>query len=108
MYGVQLPGTDGRAGMAAVVATGGKLDLDELSKHIMDKVPGYARPLFIRQLKEMDTTGTFKMKKGDLRDQAYHPGKVSDPLFVLKPGSQRYEPLEPAFYDVIMAGKAGY
>lgn len=108
IYGVQVPGTDGRAGMAAIIPTDGKLDLDELSKHIMDKVPAYARPLFIRQMKEMDTTGTFKLKKGDLRDQAFHLGKLHDPVFVLKPGSQRYELLDPAFYEVIMAGKAGY
>ncbi|HVK98415.1 MAG TPA: hypothetical protein VM553_01310, partial [Dongiaceae bacterium] len=108
LYGVQLPGTDGRAGMAAVVPANGSLDLDELSRHILDKVPGYARPLFVRQIREMDTTGTFKMKKGDLRDQAYHLDKVSDPLFVLKPGSNRYEPLDQAFYEQIMSGKAGY
>ena len=108
LFGVQLPGTDGRAGMAAIIPAGGRLDLQELSRHILDKVPGYARPLFIRQIREMDTTGTFKMKKGDLREQAFHPDKVSEPLFVLKPGSSLYEPLDRAFYDLIMAGKAGY
>jgi hypothetical protein len=57
---------------------------------------------------EMDTTGTFKMKKGDLREQAYHLNKCPEPLFVLKPGSDKYVPLEEDFYQVIMSGDAGY
>lgn len=108
VYGVQLPGTDGRAGMVAVIAKDNNLDIKGVSQHIIDKVPSYARPLFIRQLTEMDTTGTFKMKKGELREQAYHPDKVSDALFVLKPGSSEYEPLDEEFYKVIMSGDAGY
>ena len=48
------------------------------------------------------------MLKGDLRKQGFDPGAVSDPLFVLKPGEQRYVPLDPGFFDRIMAGEAGY
>jgi len=108
VYGVQLPGTDGRAGMAAISAHDNKMDIDAISRHIIEKVPSYARPLFIRQTLEMDTTGTFKMKKGDLREQAFHLDKCSEPLFVLKPGADHYVPLEADFYQVIMAGNAGY
>lgn len=108
VYGVQLPGTDGRAGMVAISAHDNKLDIDSISRHILEKVPSYARPLFIRQVMEMDTTGTFKMKKGDLREQAYHLDKCPEPLFVLKPGADKYVPLEDDFYKIIMAGDAGY
>lgn len=108
VYGVQLPGTDGRAGMVGISAHNNNLKIEEISKHIMEKVPSYARPLFIRQVMEMDTTGTFKMKKGDLREQAFHPDRCADPLFVLKPGANEYVPLDQAFYAEIMAGRAGY
>jgi len=108
VYGVQLPGTDGRAGMVGIITDGDALDLDALSAHIMDKVPAYARPLFLRHITEMDMTGTFKMKKGDLREQAYHPDKCTDAIYVLKPGSTKYEPLDEAFHQKIMAGDAGY
>lgn len=108
VYGVQLPGTDGRAGMVGISAHHNTLNIEAISRHIMEKVPSYARPLFIRQVMEMDTTGTFKMKKGDLREQAYHPGKCTDPLFVLKPGASEYVPLDQAFYAEVMAGTAGY
>ena len=56
----------------------------------------------------MDTTGTFKMKKAELREQAYHLDQCPDPLFVLKPGSNEYEALDRAFYQQILAGTAGY
>ncbi len=108
VYGVQLPGTDGRAGMVGIAPHNGNLDLPAISQHIVEKVPSYARPLFLRQVMDMDTTGTFKMKKGDLREQAYHLDKCPDPLFVLKPGSTEYVPLEQEFYQEIMAGNAGY
>jgi len=108
VYGVQLPGTDGRAGMVGISAHHENLNIEAISEHIMEKVPSYARPLFIRQIVDMDTTGTFKMKKGELREQAFHLEKCSDPLFVLKPGASRYEALDQAFYQQIMAGTAGY
>lgn len=108
VYGVQLPGTDGRAGMVAISAKHGSLQLPAISQHIIEKVPSYARPLFIRQVMDMDTTGTFKMKKAELREQAYHLDQCPDPLFVLKPGSNEYEALDRAFYQQILAGTAGY
>lgn len=110
VYGVQVPGTDGRAGMAALVlAEGtGQLDLDSFSELVQRELPAYARPLFLRLLPAMDTTGTFKMLKGDLRRQGFDPGEVDDPLFVLKPGSSRYEPLDDGFHAAIRDATAGY
>ena len=108
VYGVQLPGTDGRAGMVAIAPRDGALNLAAISAHIMEKVPSYARPLFLRQVENMDTTGTFKMKKGDLREQAFHPEKCQSTVYVLKPGASEYTELDQAFYDTIMAGNAGY
>jgi citronellyl-CoA synthetase len=84
------------------------LDLAGFSAHICDQLPAYARPQFLRILPSMDTTGTFKMLKGDLRKQGFDPGKVSDPLLVMKPGSNVYELLTEEFTALIMAGKAGY
>jgi citronellyl-CoA synthetase len=71
-------------------------------------LPAYARPVFLRIQRELDTTGTFKLVKGELRSQGYDLAKVQDPLYVMKPGSSRYEPLDPAFAARILAGSAGY
>jgi citronellyl-CoA synthetase len=64
--------------------------------------------VFLRIQRELDTTGTFKLVKGELRKQGYDLAQVSDPLYVMKPGSSRYEPLDEAFAAKIRAGEAGY
>lgn len=110
VFGVSVPGAEGRAGMAAVkLHEGESLNLKELSRHVNDSLPSYARPVFIRVLREMQVTGTFKLKKTELRDAGFDLDKVGgDPLFVIKPGSDEYEPFSPDFSRVIQAGEAGY
>jgi citronellyl-CoA synthetase len=110
VYGVEVPGADGRAGMAALVLSEGvgELDAQSLAEHVNATLPPYARPVFLRILPEMDTTGTFKMVKGDLRKEAYDPDQVSDALYVMKPGSTEYEPLDREYAATILAGEAGY
>ncbi len=105
-YGVEIPGTDGRAGMAAIVLREGltieDMDLERLSAHIQDNLPSYARPIFLRLLDELPTTTTHKLQKNDLRDQAFHLDQVTHPLFVLKPGEANYCRLDSDFYDAII------
>jgi len=110
VYGVEIPKADGRAGMAAIVLLDNSkpLDLDAFSRHVTRELPYFARPVFLRIQSEMDTTGTFKMVKGDLRKQGYDLEQVSDPVYVMKPGSERYEPLDAKFLASINAGDAGY
>jgi citronellyl-CoA synthetase len=110
VYGVEVPRADGRAGMAAVVLAENvtELDLDSFSNYINSQLPSYSRPVFIRILPEMDTTGTFKMVKGDLRKQAYDPEQVEDALLIMKPGSSAYQPLTPALAATVRAGEAGF
>jgi citronellyl-CoA synthetase len=110
VYGVEIPRTDGRAGMAAIVLAQGvkKLDLASFSAHVCSQLPSYARPVFLRIQQALDTTGTFKLVKGELRNQAYDLARVQDPLYVMKPGASQYEPLKPEFAASIQAGKAGY
>ncbi len=49
-------GSDGRAGMAAIVDEQDSLDLGFLYQELCKKLPAYARPLFIRILAELETT----------------------------------------------------
>jgi citronellyl-CoA synthetase len=110
VYGVEVPAADGRAGMAAMSLAPDchELDLDSFSAHVNRELPPYARPVFLRIQSEVDTTGTFKMVKGELRKQGYDLDQVDDPVYVLKPGATRYEPLDDAFLAKIKAGEAGY
>jgi citronellyl-CoA synthetase len=110
VYGVEIPGSDGRAGMASVVLAEGREELDaaNFSAYVHEHLPHYARPVFLRIQREMDTTGTFKMVKGDLRKEGYDLTQVAEPLFVLKPRKEVYEPLDDAFAAILRAGEAGY
>lgn len=107
VYGVEIPGADGKAGMAAIVLKEGltldDLDHQALSDHIKSNLPSYARPIFIRLLQDLPTTTTHKLQKTDLRDNAYHIDKVEDPLLVMKPGESSYTKLDSDFYDQIVS-----
>lgn len=109
VIGVEVPGAEGRAGLAAMVLNEGEtLDLNTFSEHVTRELPSYARPVFLRILPQLDTTGTFKMVKSDLRKQGYDPAQGSDPLYVLRPGSSTYQPLDEALAREILEGRGGY
>jgi citronellyl-CoA synthetase len=109
VYGVEIPEVEGKAGMAALTLKPGKIfDPQQLSTFVERELPAYARPIFIRIQKEAETTVTFKLFKGALRKQSYHLNKVTDPLYVLKPRSNNYEPLDDNFYQQIISGHSGY
>jgi hypothetical protein len=75
VYGVEVPGHDGRAGMASLT-TNSTFSLAELYSRIRAELPTYAQPLFLRIQPEMDLTGTFKHKKFDLQAQGFNPDLV--------------------------------
>jgi len=105
VYGVEIPGTNGRCGMAALrLAPGLQLDCAALAVHLDRELPAYAAPLFVRLLREVETTGTFKYKKNDLKVAAYNPLLVTDPLYVRLPGSDRFEVLDGQVYEAIQKG----
>ena len=110
VYGVEIPKADGRAGMASLVLTEGldTLDIESFSSHVNEHLPAYARPVFLRIQSEMDTTGTFKMVKGELRKEGYDLDQVNDLIFVLKPRSDTYVRLTEDFAAILKAGDAGY
>ena len=102
VYGVEVPGADGRAGMAALV-TGEGFDLGNLAARIAADLPEYARPAFIRLQPEMEVTGTFKQRKVELVAEGFDPAKVAQPLF-LRAADGGYRPLDAAAYEEISKG----
>lgn len=110
VYGVQIPGTDGRAGMAALVSNVGveQVDLESLASQVCDQLPAYAVPLFLRIQPELEITGTFKQKKSTLRDEGFDPSRVDEPLFVMLPGTRTYRPLTREIFADIQAGKYSF
>ena len=109
VYGVEIPGCEGRAGMAAFsLDDASSFDWQGFSNHVENSLPKYARPLFIRIIEEMDTTGTFKLKKNDLRNEAFNIDKVTDQIYCLKPNSSNYEVLDKEWLQTINSEQAGY
>lgn len=102
-YGVSIPGTDGRAGMSAIVVNEG-FDIEGLPAHLAQRLPAYARPVFIRISGELDATETFKQKKGELSRDGFDPRLISDPLFMLDPKSGAYVALDADVYAGIIDG----
>ncbi len=91
VYGVEVAGTDGRAGMAALVLEDPTaFDGAAFYELVSGALPSYAAPVFVRLQKEPEVTGTFKLKKGDLQDQGYDRSQVEDPLFVRDDAAGRY------------------
>ncbi|HVO93167.1 MAG TPA: AMP-binding protein, partial [Terriglobales bacterium] len=103
VYGVSIPGTDGRAGMAALVLKE-RLDLAALRTHLAGCLPTYARPLFVRIKRSIEVTDTFKQTKGKLAAQGYNPKVTDDPIFFDHPGLDAFVPLDAALYEAIQRG----
>ncbi len=101
VYGVELPGCEGRAGMAAIATVEG-FDLADLSRRVTAALPPYARPVLLRLCADLDATETFKLKKVPLTAEGFDPATVGDPLFWLERGA--YVPLDRPRYTHIMAG----
>jgi fatty-acyl-CoA synthase len=104
VYGVAVPGHEGRAGMAAVVVDDA-VDLAALRADLHALLPGYARPLFLRVRREIELTMTFKQKKIDLVAQGFDPGMTTDAIYFDDPRRSAYVRLDPARYQDIVDGK---
>ena len=110
VYGVSIPGTEGKAGMASVTLVSDKVfDYEDFSNYVVSNLPHFARPVFVRIQKNHETTGTFKLLKGDLKRQGYNPGETgADKLLVLMPKSEFYEELTLERYESILSASAGF
>jgi fatty-acyl-CoA synthase len=103
VYGVRVPGYEGAAGMAAIVPDG-TLDVATLRAHLVQRLPAYARPKFLRVAKLLATTATFKHTKGDLQREGFDPALTSDTLYFDDPASGTFVPLDRALYEQIKTG----
>jgi fatty-acyl-CoA synthase len=104
VYGVQIAGREGRAGMAAIVCSK-PCDLAALNAHLRSHLPDYARPLFLRIQEAIDVTSTFKQRKIDLVKQGFDPGAVADPIYFNDPQSKSFVRLDGELYRRIENGE---
>jgi fatty-acyl-CoA synthase len=104
VYGVQISGHEGRAGMAAIVAKD-NLNLTALHDYIAQQLPEYARPVFLRIRKDNDVTSTFKQKKINLVKEGFDPGRTADPIYFNDPQRKAFVRIDPALYERINSGE---
>ncbi|ACL58261.1 long-chain-acyl-CoA synthetase [Methylobacterium nodulans] len=103
VYGVAVPGTEGRAGMAAL-KVGPGFDLAVLRAHLAAQLPAYARPLFLRLRAGFEITETFKQKKQTLLAEGFDPARIADPLYFEDAAAGAYVPLTAELYAAITRG----
>jgi fatty-acyl-CoA synthase len=101
VYGVAVPGAEGRAGMAAVVVGEG-FDLGAFRAALSQSMPEYARPLFVRIRQAIEATATFKPKKRHLMDEGYDLTRAADHIYFDDRASQSYVRLDSRLYEAIM------
>lgn len=109
VYGVEVEGNGGRAGMACIgLLEGQTLDgfnFDELYSVVEKSLASYQRPLFLRFPQEFENTTTFKHRKVDLRKQGFDPSATSDPLYFIDNENKTYVPLDTNLYNKIQGGE---
>ena len=103
VYGVSVPGAEGAAGMATIVADNA-LDLGALREHLARSLPAYARPLFLRIKDRIELTATFKHKKHELVREGYDPAATQDALYFDHPARRAFVPLDAALHARLVEG----
>ncbi len=104
VYGAPVPGAPGKAGMAALTVRP-SFDLAAFRRHLAERLPDYARPVFLRIVERLDVTETFKQKRQALAAEGWDPGSLSDPLFVDDRTTGGYVALDAGMADRIRLGE---
>jgi acyl-CoA synthetase (AMP-forming)/AMP-acid ligase II len=112
VYGVAVPNSDGRCGCAAIVLAQGitedKLDREGLAQHVLNSLPRYAVPIFIRLTPALEYTGTLKLQKGTLKREGIDVEAIrrnGDQMYWLPTDGKAYVPFEKEDHDALKAGK---
>lgn len=102
VYGVEAPGQEGRAGMAALVVDE-TFDVTAFQAYVDEALPSYARPVFLRIGPAVEATGTFKQRKMDLVQAGFDPAKTKSQIWV-RQLDKGYVRVRPAMYAKICEG----
>jgi hypothetical protein len=105
VYGVEVEGREGRAGMAALVAAErSSFDGKAFHRFVSEELPAYAAPVFVRLTDEPDVTGTFKHRKMELQDESFDVERIADPVLVRDDEAGAYVPLTAEAIREIRSG----
>ena len=102
VYGVAVPGHEGRAGMTALTMADG-FCWSVFHAHVQMVLPDYARPVFVRVCPALDVTGTFKLTKGGLLTEGF--AGSADPVWLLDRAAGCYVPCDATLIGAIGSGR---
>lgn len=114
VYGVAVPHADGRCGCATIVLREGlmpeHLDCSSLGKFVLDKLPRYAVPYFLRVAPKLSYTGTFKIQKGQAKREGVNLDLIEksgskDKVFWMPPGAASYQSYGREEWDSLKSGR---
>ncbi len=89
VYGVSIPDTDGKAGMAAILLKeNADLDWNDFEEYLLKELPSYAVPLFVRLVEKFEYTSTYKIVKTQLKQESFN--KSSSPVWMKKNKNESY------------------
>lgn len=110
VYGVEIPNTNGRAGMASVRLDKKieEFDFFKLLQQMKETMSDYSIPIFLSISDDVEVTGTFKHVKGPLKKKGFDVKQHSTPLYVWLPESDRYVPLTMDIQKNIEQGSYRY
>jgi fatty-acyl-CoA synthase len=103
VYGVIIPGAEGRAGMTTLIVHD-CFDIEDFHIYLTERLPDYARPLFLRLAKVLQVTSTLKLQKHELARQGFDPSASADPIYFNDPVGKRFVRLDPQLYERILVG----
>ncbi|KAL3287520.1 hypothetical protein HHI36_001989 [Cryptolaemus montrouzieri] len=102
VYGVEVAGNEGKAGMAAIADPKRNLDLKQFLQDCKSALPAYSVPVFLRIVDEIPQTGTFKIQKTNLQKDGYNIGEIEDTVYFLHPEKKEYVILDSNLYSNII------
>ena len=102
VYGVEVKGQEGRAGMATLMTL--DVDIEKLGESLKKDLPAYARPLFIRLNELVEHTGSLKAQKMKLVEESFNITLFKDKIFYFDPKLQNYAALTIDIYNQIQKG----
>jgi hypothetical protein len=76
-----------------------------LQHYMIERLPSYACPIFVRLLARIDTTATFRPKTLELAREGYDPSHVPDPIYFNDQSQRNFVRLDAPLYDRLCAGE---
>nr|XP_033817432.1 long-chain fatty acid transport protein 4 isoform X2 [Geotrypetes seraphini]XP_033817433.1 long-chain fatty acid transport protein 4 isoform X2 [Geotrypetes seraphini]XP_033817434.1 long-chain fatty acid transport protein 4 isoform X2 [Geotrypetes seraphini] len=105
VYGVEVPGMEGKAGMAAIADPDKSCDLVKFIKELRKELPAYAHPVFLRLLPKVNKTSTYKFQKMEMRKEGFNPCIITDSLYLLDSRCGKYILLDKEIFQRIQSGE---